>query len=54
MRYTIETRLKGFSNQYSVLKVYRNETSLPIVHTSKNVNYLKRLLKERYQNETKK
>ena len=47
MRYTIETRLKGMKSQYHVLKVFSGE-KLPIVHTSKDLNYLYKLVKERY------
>jgi hypothetical protein len=50
MRTIIQVKLEGHRNQYYVLLVYKDETSsLPFyVHTSKDISYLRRLVKERF------
>jgi len=45
MRHQIEVHNKGHSSQYFILKVYRNGSLTPIVHTSKSISYLYKILK---------
>lgn len=47
MRHEIKTHLIGTKNQYYILRVYQNDR-ISYVHTSKDLSYLMRLLKERY------
>ena len=51
----IETYLAGTKNQYYILKLFNDDGSIKKVHTSKNLNYLRAIKKEKeeYQNETR-
>lgn len=48
MKYTLETRLPGLKAEYHILKVFDYKNDIMAVHTSKKLNYLLKLLKERY------
>lgn len=45
----IEIKLKGHKNQYYILRVFNSDGSIKNVHTSKDINYLIRLRKNRYK-----
>ena len=41
MRSSIEIKLPNTKQQYYVLKVFNDDGSIKMVHTSKNLNYVK-------------
>lgn len=48
MRYMIEPKLARAKSQYYLLRVFAKDGSIKIVHTSESINYLRKLIKERY------
>lgn len=50
----ITVKLKGHKNQYYVLKAFNSDGTIKAVHTSKDLNYLRKLRKERYSKWNKK
>ncbi len=44
---TIEIKLKGLKSQYYILKAFNSDGTIKRVHTSKDVNYLTNLKKQR-------
>jgi len=44
---SIEIKLKGHKNQYYVLRVFNDDGTIKLVHTSKNIKYLTNLRKQR-------